>query len=234
MKRHKKWWISGLLVGTIIIGVLGFQSALSDKEEKVVALGDSLTFGVGDGTGNGYVENLKQWLERHHDGDTTVDNYAIPGQQSDGLLGQMNEAVVLKSIENADYILLFIGTNDLIKSNGGDLAPLNKEQIARGKKDYQANIKEILDTIRKENPDAPVLFLGLYNPYPDQPEINKVITDWNDTSKELLQSYEHITFIKTNDLFQEKSTHYFSDEIHLNEEGYERLTKRIIKAYDFQ
>jgi lysophospholipase L1-like esterase len=235
MKRHKKWWISGILVGTIIFGMLGFQSALSDKkEEQIVALGDSLTFGVGDETGNGYVENLKQWVERHQDGDTTVDNYAIPGQQSDGLLGQMDEASVLKSIEDADYILLFIGTNDLIKSNGGGLAPLKMDQIAHGKEDYKANIKEILDTIRKENPDAPILFLGLYSPYPDQPEIDKVITDWNGTSKELLQSYENISYIKTNDLFQEKSTRYFSDALHLNEQGYEKLTMRIINAYNFQ
>ena len=235
MKKHKKWWVSGILVGTIIIGLLGFQSSLShENEEKIVALGDSLTFGVGDETGNGYVENLEQWLEQNHDGNTTVDNYAIPDQQSDGLLGQMNDASVLKSIEDGDYILLFIGTNDLIKSNGGDLSPLKKEQIARGKKDYQANIKEILDTIRKENSDAPILFLGLYNPYPDQPEINKLITDWNGTSQEILQSYDNITYIKTNDLFQEKSTRYFSDELHLNEEGYEKLTKRIIKAYNFQ
>lgn len=235
MRRHKKWWIGAIIIATILLGVFGFQSSMSTQnEEQITALGDSLTYGVGDESGKGYVENLQQYLDRHHNGRVTVDNFAIPGQQSDGLLGQMNEASVLKSVENADYILLFIGTNDMIKSNGGDLSPLHEKALAKGKEDYEGNITEILDMIREKNPNAPILFLGLYNPYPDQKEIGALVKNWNETSKELIRPYDHIQFVQTNDLFEEKSTRYFSDEVHLNEEGYEKLTKRVIRAYDFE
>ncbi|REJ07182.1 hypothetical protein DYE48_16960 [Halobacillus trueperi] len=234
MKKHRKWWIGLLVLVAIGLGVFGFQSSMShQKEEQIVSLGDSLTYGVGDESGHGYVENLQQWFDKNHDDPVTVDNYAIPGQQSDGMLGQMNEATVMKSIENADYILFFIGMNDIIKSNGGDLSPLNEDKIAIGKKDYEKNVKRILDQIREENPEAPVLFLGLYNPYPDKPEIGKIIKDWNATSQSIVGSYEGVTFIPTNDLYEEKSSRYFSDAVHLNEQGYEKLTMRIIKAYDF-
>ncbi|CDQ17786.1 DUF459 domain-containing protein [Halobacillus karajensis] len=234
MKRHQKWWIGGLLIIAVGWGVFGFRSSMSHPEEKkIVALGDSLTFGVGDESGHGYVENLQQWLDRHYEGDTTVDNHAIPGQQSDGLLNQMKEASVFKSVENADYILLYIGMNDILKSNGGDLAPLNERQLSKGKKDYENNLKQILDRIREKNPTAPVLFLGLFNPYPDKPEIGGVITSWNHLSESMVQNYDDVTFIETNDLFEEKSTRYFSDAVHLNEKGYEKLTKRIIEAYHF-
>ncbi|MYL48190.1 hypothetical protein GLV98_01785 [Halobacillus litoralis] len=235
MKIHRKWWMGLLILAAIGLGVFGFQSSMShQKEEQIVALGDSLTYGVGDESGHGYVENLQQWFDKNHDGPVTVDNYAIPGQQSDGMLGQMNEATVLKSVENADYILFFIGMNDIIKSNGGDLSPLHKDKIAVGKKDYEKNVKTILNQIREKNPEAPILFLGLYNPYPDKPEIGQIIKGWNATSQSIIEPYENVTFIPTNDLYEEKSSRYFSDAVHLNEQGYEKLTMRIIKAYDFE
>ncbi|QAS54378.1 GDSL-type esterase/lipase family protein [Halobacillus litoralis] len=234
MRKQKKWSIAAIIIITIAIGLFSFQSTMfSQKEERIVALGDSLTFGVGDQSGNGYVENLDQWLDEHHERKVTVDNYAIPDQQTDGMLGQMNEAAVLKSIEKADYILLFIGTNDVIKSNGGDLTEIRKDQIAKGEKDYEKNLKKIMDTVREENPDAPILFLGLYSPYPDHEKINTIINNWNENSRKLIDGYDNVHYIKTKDLFEEKSRKHFSDALHLNEQGYERLTKRILDEYDF-
>ncbi|WP_082235234.1 GDSL-type esterase/lipase family protein [Halobacillus massiliensis] len=203
------------------------------KEEDLFALGDSLTYGVGDESGNGYAENLGELLTENKEGKVTVQNFGIPGQQTDGLLEQINRPDIQSQLSDAEYFVIFIGTNDLIKHNGNDLQPLYKERIQKGKEDYVNNLTEIFEIIREENPDAPILFLGLYNPYPDSAEIEEVVTEWNDTSQEIVGDYEKIKFISTNDLFQEKSTEYFSDELHPNKKGYDLITQKILEEYDF-
>ncbi|TCP18626.1 lysophospholipase L1-like esterase [Scopulibacillus darangshiensis] len=202
-------------------------------EEKVVALGDSLTYGYGDKSGHGYVANLQSLFNKHYHGKVTVRNFGIPGQQSDGLLQQLNKPSVTKELDDADYIIVFIGTNDLIKSNGGDLAPLNLKEIKMGEADYVKNLKRILKILREENRQAPILFLGLYNPYPASDSIESVVQKWNDKSKKLVNQYPRVTFIATNGLFKEKSQKYFSDSLHPNKRGYDLITKRILEEYNF-
>ncbi|MCM3791552.1 GDSL-type esterase/lipase family protein [Domibacillus indicus] len=201
--------------------------------EELVALGDSLTYGVGDQAGQGYTDKLEKVLNKQNKVPLTVYNYGIPGQQTDGLLQQLRKADVRKTLSNAEYFTIFIGTNDLIESNGGDLNPLYKDRIQWAEKDYRNNLHRILSIIQKENPDAPVLFLGLYNPYPDSEEIEAVITEWNKLSQDVVSQYPHVKFIATNGLLKEKSTDYFSDELHPNSKGYELITKKIIEEYNF-
>lgn len=120
-----------VFVPIILIGV--GNDWFGPKEERIVALGDSLTYGIGDDSGQGYVENLKQWFETNGE-DVKVDNYGIPDQQTDGMLTQMNDPEVLKSLQKADYILLFIGTNDLIESNGETCQKSIRRQSLRVKR----------------------------------------------------------------------------------------------------
>lgn len=206
----------------------------SDQSSKtMVTLGDSLTYGVGDKSGEGYVENLEKLIQEEKGANVTVKNYAIPGQESDGVVKQVKLTNIQKDIRNADYIILFIGTNDLIQSNGGDLKEINEEKIKEGAVGYEKNLKEILKTIRQENKDAPILFLGLYNSYPDSADHENIIVQWNANSQEVVDEYKRIKFISTNDLFKEKSKEYFSDSLHPNEKGYELITKKIVNEYDF-
>ena len=204
-----------------------------NKHEELVALGDSLTHGVGDESGEGYTDNLQKVLTDNQHDTVTVHNYGIPGQQTDGLLAQIQDSDVRERINNADYLIIFIGTNDLIKHNGGDLTEINEERILEGKKDYTNNLEDILSIIREENADVPVLFLGLFNPYPDSDEMEEVVTNWNKNTQDVIGEDERTKFISTNDLFKEKSTEYFSDELHPNEHGYDLITQKILSEYDF-
>ncbi|MCG1022902.1 GDSL-type esterase/lipase family protein [Sutcliffiella horikoshii] len=206
----------------------------SDQSSKtMVTLGDSLTYGVGDKSGEGYVENLEKLIQEEKGANVTVKNYGIPGQESDGVVKQVKLTNIQKDIRTADYIILFIGTNDLIQSNGGDLKGINEEKIKEGAVVYEKNIQEILKNIRHENQDAPILFLGLYNSYPDSADHENIIVEWNANSQEVVDEYKRIKFISTNDLFKEKSKEYFSDSLHPNEKGYELITKKIVNEYDF-
>ncbi|WP_404442824.1 GDSL-type esterase/lipase family protein [Sutcliffiella horikoshii] len=216
----------------------GYQENTNAKEadhspKTMVTLGDSLTYGVGDKSGEGYVDNLEKLIQKEKDANVKVENYGIPGQESDGVVKQVKLTNIQKDIRNADYIILFIGTNDLIQSNGGDLKGINEEQIKEGAVKYEKNVQEILKSIRQENKDVPVLFLGLYNSYPDSAEHEDIIIEWNENSQKMVDDYERIKFISTNDLFKEKSKEYFSDSLHPNEKGYDLITKKIIDEYDF-
>ncbi|WP_404407149.1 GDSL-type esterase/lipase family protein [Jeotgalibacillus malaysiensis] len=204
-----------------------------ERGEELVALGDSLTYGIGDHSGAGYAENLEEVVNKHRDEPLTVYNYGIPGQQTDGLLAQLEDEEVKATLKNAEYFTVFIGTNDLIKTNGGDLNPLYDDRIQTGKEDYENNLEEILSIIREENPEAPILFLGLFNPYPENEEIQQIINDWNDLSKSMVEEYPRVKFIATDGILKEKSTEYFSDALHPNKKGYELITKRMIEEYDF-
>ncbi len=134
---------------------------------------------------------------------------------------------------DADYILLFIGTNDLIDSNGGDLYEINEDKIDQGQESYSENLEEILEKLRDANSEAPILLLGLYNPYPDSEKIDEIMEDWNAESKKIVDDYGRTKFIATNDIFKEKSTEYFSDALHPNKKGYQLIARKIVKEYDF-
>lgn len=229
------------LIVVALIGA-GFYSGYQKKAETnepdhspktMVTLGDSLTYGVGDKSGEGYVDNLEKLIQEEKDANVKVKNYGIPGQESDGVVKQVKLTNIQKDIRNADYIILFIGTNDLIQSNGGDLKGINEEKIKEGAVKYEKNVKEILKSIRQENKDVPVLFLGLYNSYPDSAEHEDIIVEWNENSQKMVDDFEPIKFISTNDLFKEKSKEYFSDSLHPNEKGYDLITEKIIDEYDF-
>lgn len=224
---------AAVLIAVAWVFLLNHDDNKAAAGEELVALGDSLTYGIGDQTGQGYTDNLEEVLNEKKEEPLTVYNYGIPGQQTDGLLQQLRETDVKKTLSHAEYFTVFIGTNDLIKSNGGDLNPLYDDRIQWGEADYRNNLHRILSIIQKENPDAPVLFLGLYNPYPDSKEIEAVITDWNKLSQDVVSQYPNVKFIATDGLLKEKSKDYFSDELHPNRKGYELITKKIIEEYDF-
>ncbi|MCP3028412.1 GDSL-type esterase/lipase family protein [Halobacillus sp. A5] len=228
---------AGLIVIIVIgVGLVSWnqtKNASPENNEKMIALGDSLTYGIGDQSGHGYVENMEQLLSENKNAEIQVENYGIPDQQTNGLLKQVQQTDVKSDLPSADYFILFIGTNDLIESNGGDLTSVSEKDIEAGKADYEDNLKEILKIIRDQNEDAPILFLGLYNPYPDSEEIEEEVVSWNDNSQTIVDDYEGIKFISTNDLFKEKSMEYFSDALHPNKKGYDLITEKIVEEYDF-
>lgn len=236
MTKNVWYTMVAVIIASAVLGAWVFYEkyeAKSKNTKEFIALGDSLTYGVGDQKGEGYVGDLQYLLSKNQQGDVTVRNYGIPGQQSDGLLHQLGTPKVLNDLEYADYITVFIGMNDLIKSNGHDLNPLNEKRIQIGKADYERNLKEIFRIVRAKNPNAPILFLGLYNPYPSSEKIQQVIDEWNDTSRQIVSQHSKVKFIATDGLLDEKSQKYFSDTLHPNKKGYQLITKKIVKEHDF-
>ncbi|MBT2660492.1 GDSL-type esterase/lipase family protein [Bacillus sp. ISL-45] len=228
--------ISSLII--IIAMLAAFSMVNPEKEEEdrlVLAFGDSLTYGYGDQKGSGYIDTLQTKLNYQHKEDYNFDNEAIYGLESSGILTQLSNVSIRGKLDEADYFILFIGTNDLINSNGGNLENLKPEKIEKGQDVYLQNLNAILNILTEGNEKAPILMLGLYNPYPDSVEIEAVVDDWNKEIRKASISEKQVVFIPTNDLFKGRDKkQYFSDSLHLNDKGYKLIADRILESYTFE
>ena len=220
-----------ILIGLAYAGYTFFldEKIRPEKEHRIMALGDSLTYGVGDRDEEGYVGQLEKKLNNESSRDTyKIYNYGIPGQESKGVLKQLANVKISEKVNESDQLILFIGTNDLRTSLGGDFQTFNKTAIERKKAEYLDNINQILSIIRHLDKDVPLLVVGLYNPYPDDKRLDSIVDKWNRDLKKAISSYSSVTYLPTNDLFKEKSKeNYFSDDLHLNGRGYQLIANRI-------
>ena len=114
-----------LFVGLLIFIVPSSHqsSKISDKirsvkKEKVtyVAIGDSLTQGVGDSSNQGgFVPVLSQALESDFNWQVTPRNYGIAGNTSNQILKRMQEKKDIKrDLKKAKLMTLTVGGNDVI------------------------------------------------------------------------------------------------------------------------
>jgi lysophospholipase L1-like esterase len=232
-----------LLAGVLILGLAVYLSVTFFGEEKkadsgkmIVAFGDSLTYGFGDETKEGYIGRLQSKISRANPDKTyEIKNYGVYGYKSSDVLKQMLKPKVAQDLKEADMFIVYIGTNDLLKSNGGDLYPLHHENLVEAKDVYEDKLNGILETMETANNDAPIILLGLYNPYPDGDKIEKYIDHWNESIQKTAEQDENITYISTNELFKGKNKkQYFSDSLHPNGKGYELIADKILNEYSFK
>lgn len=231
-----------LLACILLLGIGVYLSVAFLGEEKgdpaenlIVAFGDSLTYGYGDEMKEGYIGRLQGKLnEAYPDQNYQIKNHGVYGYKSSDVLKQMLKPDVAEDLNSADMFIVYIGTNDLLKSNGGDLYPLHHERLVEAKNVYEDKLKGILETLEKANSDAPIILIGLYNPYPDGDQIEKYIDHWNESIRKTAEEDKNITYISTNELFKGKNKkQYFADSLHPNGKGYELIADKILKGYSF-
>jgi lysophospholipase L1-like esterase len=205
------------------------------RDLKIVALGDSLTSGFGDQSGNtGYITVLDQMLRKQRGIDeTSVKNFAIGGHRSDQLLGELKRSDVKYALSKADYIIVTIGGNDVMMVAQENIFDLDNAPFTEGNKEYLINLHQITSTIRDINSNAQLYFVGIYNPFAtlfsSVPEIEQLIESWNQSTENVLSNYQNTYFIPIADVFKGKEEQYlFDDYIHPNEEGYKHMASRIL------
>lgn len=217
---------------------------LKDKQNvNMVVLGDSLAKGTGDDTGSGFARRVVKEL-----GESTgqqvklLNNLGINGLTTSGLLPKLDESGMVYALKEADVILLSIGGNDLFQgaqalANNRDLlnTELDPMELIMSLPEAVDRLQSILLKLREINPEATIVYVGLYNPFGDLDQLlvpgNIAVTQWNNAALELVNVEQNMLLIPTFDLFKLNLEQYLAnDHFHPNGDGYQQIAERIVQA----
>jgi len=199
---------------------------------QIVSLGDSLTRGVGDKEGIGYIGRMKEDLQKDYKQKVALTNLAVSGAKMPDLLKQIESNGAQYSIKQADVIVLTIGGNDLFPG-WESLGKIDLETYRPDTETFQNEAKKIIEEIRKLNTDSPIFWLGLYNPFEDVEDLkgsSNIVVDWNASLEKLAINNKNVYITPTFDLFQNRGKDLlYSDHFHPNEVGYTYMADRFVQ-----
>lgn len=197
---------------------------------KIVALGDSLTRGVGDDEGTGYVGRLKTILQKENKQTTSITNLAVSGAKTSNLLNDLKKKNILETIGSADIIVLSIGSNDLFPGAN----QLNEQFIKSYRPDektFKRNLQSIFKLIRQKNPTASIYAFGYYNPFHNVQGLDassSFVSRWNNLLETSVLQINNAYVIPTFDLFyNEENKYLYTDHFHPNRHGYIEMANRL-------
>ncbi|RSL30279.1 hypothetical protein D7Z54_26545 [Salibacterium salarium] len=215
--------------------ILESRQLSSHADLNMVAIGDSLTQGVGDSSDNGgYVGILEKSMENNvPDSSFHIKNYGKRGNRTVQLLDRLDNPNISASLEKADTILVTIGANDIMRILKSNVTDLTYEDFTAESDDYEDTLEEIFQTIREKNEEASIYLIGIYNPFnmyfSNIPELDQIITDWNNIGRDVVEQNDNATFIPIYDLFQHVDESFYSDDnFHPSQRGYASIANRIL------
>jgi lysophospholipase L1-like esterase len=217
----------------IIEAVQWTVEAFPDHETQIVAVGDSLTEGFGDTSKRGgYVGILDRTLNEERQ-IATINNFGKRGISSTQLLQQLNKEEVFTAIKDSNIILITIGANDLLQVVRENIADLQIEDFAPKQMEFGKNVTRIIEQIQEINSSSRIYLIGFYNPFDryfsDIKELNMIVDSWNNTTRLISERYSNLTFIPTDDLFQDEEINLLAeDNFHPNYIGYHRIAARVL------
>lgn len=229
------------------------QAVAVKNNIRFVAIGDSLTEGVGDETASGgdvplVASNLEEAFSINS---IEIENYGVAGDRSTQILKRINEQQEIQDdIASAEIISVTVGGNDLMKVIQNNILGLSVEKFEKPGEKYQANLTKLLTTIRQLNSTAPIYVLGIYNPYyiyfPEITEMQTIIDQWNTRTQVVVEQEERMYFVPINDLIYQgiisdeeasevpdadtlnelrNNAIYEGDNFHPNYNGYQLIAK---------
>ena len=215
---------------------------------RILVLGDSLAKGTGDETGKGFAVRVQEGLRTNGKG-PELTNLAVNGMETPEVLAVAETPNVRALARSASLILLSAGGNDL--SHGatsfgprGDASPAAlPDAVAAARGRYVENLRRILETLRAENATAPILLLGLYDPFGSaQPADGQagatgaarlgasVVLQWNSLAQETALASPGVTVVPTFDLFQGRPDRLSADRYHPSGAAYALIAERMLQV----
>lgn len=180
------------------------------KHIKLVAIGDSLTYGQGDEDKNGgYVGIIKKKIEKQYHTNVTTVNYGVSGDRSDQILARFNNQKQIRTdIKHADVITMTVGGNDLMQTLQKEIMDSKEDEITaavnKAGQTYQQKLIRLLTAIRRENPHAPIFVVSIYNPvyayFANVTVISRSIAQWNKITDETVGQTDNAYFVDINHL----------------------------------
>lgn len=205
---------------------------LDKNSYNILVLGDSLAKGTGDEKGLGFSGYFSDYWKSKVSKEIKINNLAINGDVSNGLLNIIQDSQTLSSIKGSDMIFISIGGNEISKLKNMDIVS-STTKIKDIQDNYLTNLKSAFKIIRANNPTSMVVFIGLYNPFAKEltPDKVSILNDWNYQSQQLVSLDSNALFIPTYDLFKYNLQNYLAaDNFHPNSDGYKAISNRIVEA----
>ncbi|ETP70043.1 GDSL-like lipase/acylhydrolase [Planococcus glaciei] len=202
----------------------------------ITALGDSLSQGVGDTENKGgYVGRLASEISDWPGvRGAIVENTAKRGRRSDQLLAMFQKGQLTGPLTEADYVVMTIGGNDIMRIVKRDLFSLNIDAFAEELEVYETRYENIYASIRSINPTVPIIAIGVYNPFSlitdEVEEFDQIISDYNESMREITEADPQACYVPVSDLFVgNDNLVYHTDFFHPNSKGYDLMTDRILE-----
>lgn len=204
---------------------------LASTTWNVLAIGDSLTRGIGDPSGQGYVGYLQAEIEKQGK-KIELSNRSVSGMVSSELRDQVQSPDLQQQFQQATIVLLSIGGNDLVRSVPSITAP-QMEQTKPALEAYLKNLRSVLTVIRQQNQHAPILMVGLYNPFLQLQKGStgtEIVEQWNAQTSALLREFSGASLVPTSDMFTVHGDSYLAaDFFHPNALGYQSIATRMMQ-----
>ncbi|MDM5248249.1 MULTISPECIES: GDSL-type esterase/lipase family protein [unclassified Lysinibacillus] len=211
----------------------------SAKQLNYLALGDSLTAGVGDEYNqDGFVGRLTDSLTAWPSiSDVEVDNRGKRGRRSDQLLKLVEKGHYDEELQEAQLISITMGGNDVMKIVRKDLLNLKRDAFDKELLAFKERYSKIISGIREKNPTVPLILIGFYNPFSivtnEANEFETIIKEWNKVIEDIANEDVNACYVSVEDLFDSnKELVYHTDFFHPNAKGYEKMTERILEAME--
>ncbi|MFD1851953.1 SGNH/GDSL hydrolase family protein [Oceanobacillus bengalensis] len=217
-------------ISEVVSGTIDF---FKDKT-RIVAIGDSLTQGVGDQTKRGgYIGILERTINATSE-IALFENYGKRGNRSEQLLARIDEEEIISSLEKADIVLITIGANDIMQVAKENIMNLNIEAFAQERTYYEENLNTTIEKILQINPNTSIFLVGFYNPFEkyfqDIKELKIIAESWNSTTNEVANQYDETVYIPIEDLFSDTEEDLFAeDNFHPNYYGYHLIAQRVLE-----
>ncbi|AKP66535.1 GDSL-type esterase/lipase family protein [Companilactobacillus ginsenosidimutans] len=216
------------------------------KDISIVAIGDSLTEGIGDSksVGGGYVTRLKKEVGSKYKVKATSANFGVSGNTSSQIIDRISfDQKIHKALPDADIITVTVGGNDfmhLLKKKGMDLTG---KDIATEQQAFDQRLGVLLADIRHYNASAPIYLIGIYNPFSiylsNVKDAQTAFVNWGKGSAQVASSVNDTYYVDINNLYQtnyaDKKAQktginpYLSndDHFHPNAKGYDMMTAKV-------
>ena len=222
--------------------------AKSDQgKESLVALGDSIPFGLNLGQTNQNPFKAAYPYLIGAEEDLRVRNLGVSGWQTDQLLDALeDEQKYRQALVHADYVTITIGSNDLLailreaaNESGGDTALFQQLLMQKlGSSDVFANISAIIAETRSLT-DAPVVLYNVYNPFqltdPLHYVADAILPIINQSFAVLAATNENVYLADAYSAFgNNQATFVIAGDIHPTAAGQQMLADIGVSAFGFE
>ena len=249
-----------MLAIILIIAMLPIQSFAETQKVDYLALGDSLAAGINEQNTltDGYADYLADELERIGVLQSFNKGFAYPGFKTTNILNDLEAnsskpivaevkngvpvaqelITISEAIKAAELITLSVGANDVLANltkNADGTFTFDTQKVLASVEETAKNVGAIIEAIKKLNPNAKVVVMGYYNPFPTITSMKfqlDFLVNTLDTTIEKVVKGLGATFIDVKADIATNAATYLPNvnNIHLSEVGYKAVAAAMFEA----